>query len=375
MISQFDSHINNISALLQRFPYPPYNNDRFVYVIQSIFPLIIVLSFVFTVILTAKVIVHEKETGIKEAMKLMGMKTWIYWFSWYIKTFVIFLPALVFMIISYKIPLPLNAGGTSAIINKTDPFLLTIFLLLYTSGTITFTFLISTLFKKANSAAAGAGILFFLTYLPHIFIALGYENMNLFTKILACFVNNLCMSLVIQLIGMFEGKGVGITFSNWNQGISVEDNFAFSHVIIMLIVNNFTHILLAYYLENIFPGNHGIGRPWYFPFQCFLKKKKKSELKENNLESKTKKNTKPWYLRLIPNFFVNKSSDIELKPIGPVIEDESIYSKKRIGIKINNIAKNFKQFGEVKYAVKDLSLNIYEGQITVLLGHNGAGKR
>lgn len=25
-------------------------------------------------------------------------------------------------------------------------------------------------------------------------------------------------------------------------------------------------------------------------------------------------------------------------------------------------------------AVKDLSLNLYEGQITVLLGHNGAGK-
>lgn len=27
-----------------------------------------------------------------------------------------------------------------------------------------------------------------------------------------------------------------------------------------------------------------------------------------------------------------------------------------------------------KVAVKDLSLNLYKGQITVLLGHNGAGK-
>ena len=42
-----------------------------------------VLSFIFTVIITAKSIVHEKETGVKEAMKLMGMKTWIYWLSWY----------------------------------------------------------------------------------------------------------------------------------------------------------------------------------------------------------------------------------------------------------------------------------------------------
>lgn len=27
-----------------------------------------------------------------------------------------------------------------------------------------------------------------------------------------------------------------------------------------------------------------------------------------------------------------------------------------------------------KAAVRDLNLNLYEGQITVLLGHNGAGK-
>ena len=57
------------------------------------------------------------------------------------------------------------------------------------------------------------------------------------------------------------------------------------------------------------------------------------------------------------------------------IEDESIYSSKAIGIKINNITKTFKQLGTVKKAVNNLSLNIYEGQITVLLGHNGAGKR
>lgn len=28
----------------------------------------------------------------------------------------------------------------------------------------------------------------------------------------------------------------------------------------------------------------------------------------------------------------------------------------------------------MKEAVKDLTVNMYEGQITVLLGHNGAGK-
>ncbi|KAK7485122.1 hypothetical protein BaRGS_00023662, partial [Batillaria attramentaria] len=41
------------------------------------------------------------------------------------------------------------------------------------------------------------------------------------------------------------------------------------------------------------------------------------------------------------------------------------------GIKICNLRK---KFGKNKMAVDNLSLNMYEGQITVLLGHNGAGK-
>lgn len=155
LISEFD-HSNltkRLDIALKRFPFPPYNDDKFVIVITALFPFIIMLSFVFTVIITAKSIVYEKETGLKEAMKLMGMKPWIYWLSWYIKTFVLLLPALVFMAVAFKVKLNVKYGGQAAIIDKTDPLLFTLFLLLYTSSSITFTFLCTTFFKKANSAA------------------------------------------------------------------------------------------------------------------------------------------------------------------------------------------------------------------------------
>ncbi|MCI4385304.1 hypothetical protein PGIGA_G00048870, partial [Pangasianodon gigas] len=44
------------------------------------------------------------------------------------------------------------------------------------------------------------------------------------------------------------------------------------------------------------------------------------------------------------------------------------------GVKIKHLAKVFKMGNKTKEAVKDLTLNMFEGQITVLLGHNGAGK-
>jgi hypothetical protein len=46
----------------------------FIIVLVAIFPYIIQLSFIPIVILTVKAVVHEKETGIKEAMKLLVEK-------------------------------------------------------------------------------------------------------------------------------------------------------------------------------------------------------------------------------------------------------------------------------------------------------------
>lgn len=82
LISEFDSSVSDIDIKLKRFPFPPYNDDQLIIVVQTLLPFMTVLSFIYTVIVTAKSIVHEKETGVKEAMKLMGMKTWVYWLSW-----------------------------------------------------------------------------------------------------------------------------------------------------------------------------------------------------------------------------------------------------------------------------------------------------
>ena len=91
----------------------------------------------------------------------------------------------------------------------------------------------------------------------------------------------------------------------------------------------------------------------------------------------------------MPKRFSTVESDIKLKNFSPknsveietdkenniFIEDEAIYKNKNVGIRINNLTKKFKQLGKMKTAVDNLSLNIYEEQISVLLGHNGAGKR
>ena len=54
-----------LSPNLNRFPYPPYNNDLFILVLQNQFPFIVMLSFVFSALQIVKDIVHEKERRLK----------------------------------------------------------------------------------------------------------------------------------------------------------------------------------------------------------------------------------------------------------------------------------------------------------------------
>ena len=306
LISEFNSDVKNIDIQLKRFSYSSYEEDNFVIILIAILPYVMELSFAFIAILTARAIAYEKETGLKEAMKLMGMKSWIYWLSWYIKTFIMLLPALLFMIFCYTYKLPNSSGGKLAIIDKTDGAIFALLIFSYASSLITFTFMCSTFFKKSSSAAAGTGIIYFSSYLPYIYISLRYEQMTIFWKIASCFVNSLAMCLGVQIIGIFEGMGVGVKFSNWTDGINHEDHFAIIHVLFVLFLSNFIHMFFTYYFDNIYPGDHGIAKPWDFLFSAFFSKRTRHKVKCAEKENE----------------------------IVTLIENEVIYDSRKIGIKL-----------------------------------------
>lgn len=308
---------------------------------------VLVISFLFTVILTSKSIVNEKETGIKEAIKLMGVKSWIYWLSWFIKTLILLVVPIICIVVALKVKVPNKFSSPMAVLEKTDTVILTIFLLIYASNVITLTFLLSSLFKKANSAAAFSGIIFFATYLPSILIQYSYGLISHEYKILSAFVTNIWMSEAILLIGFHEINGVGLNWSNINEPIVFNDKLTFLECLIVGIFVNFFHLILFYYFEKVRPGNFGIASKWYFPIEPIIQKIMKSNNDDN--------------------------ISVELEDRQEILI-ESEENCKNPGIVLSNVTKTFKQFGKIKTAVKNFSLNIYQKNITVLLGHNGAGK-
>ena len=58
--------------------------------------------------------------------------------------------------------------------------------------------------------------------------------------------------------------GAGIQWDNIHKPVSVDDNFTFGQVFLMLIVDSIIHLLIMWYVEAVKPGTYGIPQPPYF---------------------------------------------------------------------------------------------------------------
>ena len=69
---------------VQQFPSACYVYDTFFMAIANLFPLFMVLSFVYTCAMIVKSVVHEKEMRLKETMRTMGLGNAVHWIAWFI---------------------------------------------------------------------------------------------------------------------------------------------------------------------------------------------------------------------------------------------------------------------------------------------------
>ncbi|CAL1544560.1 unnamed protein product [Lymnaea stagnalis] len=336
----------NTSVLLKRHPYPPYKEDNFVLVLQQQFPLVVMLSLVVIVLGMVRDIVLEKERKLKETMKMMGISNWLHWAAWFTKHFLFLLVSVTIMTVFYCVEIDKEKG---AVVAETNPFIIFLYLLCYSIATITYCYAVTVFFAKANTGAAVGGILFFCLYIPYFFLQQRYETMGFLSKILACLDFQVAMSFGGTLLGMFEGVGSGIQLSKLADGVSVDDDFSMLMVLVMLLVDSVIHCLIVWYVETVFPGEYGVPQPWYFPI---LKRY--------------------WGCCKTSPEYVDLDTAINVGQVPEMFEKEP---NEKAGIKIRNLRKVYGKGKEkAKVAVAGMTLNMYEGQITALLGHNGAGK-
>ncbi|CAG0880304.1 unnamed protein product, partial [Cyprideis torosa] len=332
---------------LQRSTFPPYVDDVFLVALREWLPLVLMLSFIYPCVNIVKSIVHEKERRLKESMKMMGLPNWVHWMAWFTKCYFFLAISCVVMTALLTIPVKEVGSQVLAVIEFGNVFLVFLFFFVYTFSTICFCFMISGFASQANTASTWAGLLFFITYVPFFIVNPRYETLGLSGKVLVSLFSNCAMAFTGRLIGSFEGAGRGIQMDNIFDPVTPDDQLTYALLMLMLILDGILYLLIAWYVDAVHPGEYGVPQPWYF----FLQRSYwcgEIHAPDTDIDYGS-----------IGNGGVKADFEEEPRNLHP-------------GVQIRNLTKVYKR--GVAPAVNQLSLNLYEGQITVLLGHNGAGK-
>lgn len=69
-------------------------------------PLFLTIAWILTAALIVKGIVYEKETRLKEVMKVMGLSNGVHWLAWFITSLVMMVVSIILLVIILKVFLP-----------------------------------------------------------------------------------------------------------------------------------------------------------------------------------------------------------------------------------------------------------------------------
>ncbi|XP_018027772.1 phospholipid-transporting ATPase ABCA1 [Hyalella azteca] len=352
---------NSIASLFmletQMYPYPPYVQDNAMSQFYgSSLPTFVVLSLILLSPTLIKSIVHEKETGVRELVRLMGLEGWLVWLGWFLHGFITIVLITIIMTFFLKVEITpsseIDKGVFPPILIYSNWFFVWFLLFLYGISSIAFCFAISCFFNRPTLATTIGILAWLLSYsLPRTFMYAQYDSMGLAPKIVSCLLPNMALTWAFRVIAMFEGRAVGVQWNNlWDTG-NPRDELTPGMILIMLAVDILIYFIITWYFDQVLPGTYGVPQPWTFPFRA-------------SYWCPSRASGRRWDEDYELGAGKSSSSNFEKEPVGM-----------KAGIVIKNLRKEFPALGGgIKVAVKDVNLSCYEGQCTVLLGHNGAGK-
>uniref|UniRef100_H2YP09 ABC transporter domain-containing protein n=1 Tax=Ciona savignyi TaxID=51511 RepID=H2YP09_CIOSA len=285
-------------------------------------------------------VVNEKEKKIKEGMKMMGLNNLALWYSNFFLIFLIFflygislvIPKLFIQVFFKKIYILLDKniiGYYALSLQQMMSFMLTPF------------------FSKAKTAGAVGSLLSLILSLFFL-IVFFLPNMSTAVVCLLHLISPAGFAIGLNQIAVLELTSDGANFDSITTGqIPLYLTYVF------LAVDIVVYFLLTLYFDSVIPSEYGQRKPLIYclmpSFWCPPKK--------------------------VPKVDDEFSTDVtaEREPV-----DADFIGKEAIVIR--NVTKVYEPFGlltkakDSTTAVQNFSLNIYEGQITAILGHNGAGK-
>ncbi|XP_037665334.1 ATP-binding cassette sub-family A member 6 isoform X2 [Choloepus didactylus] len=305
--------------------------DIFMYEMFIFYCLLYFFPFIYFVSLS----VTKERKRLKDLMKMMGLQDSAFWLSW----------GLIYAGFTFIISIIVAVVVASAqIIAMTGFMVIFTLFFLYGLSLIALVFLVSILLKKTVFTSL---VVFLFTFFW------GCVGLTVLHRQLPS-----ALEWILSICSPFAFT------AGWAQIIHLEinlngvifpdpsgDSYIMIATFFMLAFDALLYMVLALYFDRILPyGSEHRYSPLFFlnSSSCFQHQRIHNKITEKEIDSE------------------HPYSDY-FEPVAPEFQGKE-------AIRIRNVRKEYKGKSEKVEALKGLILDIYEGQITAILGHSGAGK-
>nr|KAF6454368.1 ATP binding cassette subfamily A member 8 [Rousettus aegyptiacus] len=283
----------------------------------------------------ASINVTRERKRMKGLMTMMGLQNSAFWLSWgLLYAGFIFITAFFLALVVKSVQFVVLTGF----------MVVFILFLLYGLSLIALAFLMSVLIKK--SFLTGLVVFLLTVFWGSLGFTALYRHLpaplEWTLSLLSPFAFMLGMAQLLH-VDYDLNSNVFPNSSN-NSSEIIATNF-------MLAFDIFLYLALMIYFEKILPNEYGHRNPpLFFLKTSFWSRRRKADQVAFEDETDT-----------------NPSLNDSFEPVSPEFHGKE-------AIRIRNVTKEYKGKPDKIEALKDLVFDIYEGQITAVLGHSGAGK-
>ena len=325
------------------FPIRGFVYNSFYSIVESVWGWYFMVFASFSTFLTPSALITEKETKMREMLRILGVADGSLIASWFI----------LYGIAYGLLALVLAAIGVSGLFPHSDFSLLFFFFWFFFLSIVSWGMAFAPFFQKARSGALGIWFFFFISY-----YFTEADTGDFTSRQLMSLLPTNALFFGVQQLSYYESSNIGVT---WANASVLENGYSFSTAIGFLFFDVIFYAFLGWYLDRALPQEFGTRLPPWFPlmpsFWRGTAHSRGAEISPRREDA--------------PEVCAEANGDPNIEPVGPELRTQLASGR---CVSLHKLSKQFDTPDGTITAVDSLTLNMYEGQIFCLLGHNGAGK-
>ncbi|CAJ1347857.1 unnamed protein product, partial [Effrenium voratum] len=326
--------------------------DGFFELIALAFPLVFIVAFLYTQKKVLNELISEKETKVRESLRMLGVGSLAIISSWFVTYGAIFAAlCAIFAVVSSFYVFP----GSSTM-------LIFAFFWLWCMSFLAFAWFIHCFFNQSRTGGIVGMIIMFAQWI--VYSSQNQEGPPSETvSVLLMLMPNAAFCTGLEVLAKFEAARVGAQWSNIFMEVR---NTSFAEVLGMMCLDILLFTALGWYFDRVLPKEFGVRLPPHFFLQRSF-----------------------WQSTRSPALGAAEAAELAADAAlrGPAAQCAALGCAEEVAtalrrrsaasgcvVRTTALRKEFQTPGGKKVAVEGLDLAMFDGQILALLGHNGAGK-